>query len=57
MNMLPFILWRQDDNGQRFIVGRFATHADAEQRLQQLTHVPHKQIYWIEAGTMDEPDP
>jgi len=50
-----YLLWRQDDNGQRFIVGRFVARADAEQRLRQLTCVQHKQIYWIEAvGPEDE---
>lgn len=40
-------LWRQDDNGNRFLVGTFADRAAAEQRLAELTHVQHKQTYWI----------
>lgn len=42
-----FELWRQDDNGNSFLVGRFSDHEDAEQRLAELTRYPHKQIYWI----------
>jgi len=57
MNTSCYTLWRQDDNGQRFIVDRFAVRADAEQRLLQLTRVPHKQIYWIEADMTDESEP
>ena len=40
-------LWRQDDHGNRFLVGRFATHAAAVQRMAELARVPHKQTYWI----------
>ena len=42
-------LWRQDDNGQRFLIGSFASRADAEARQHQLQSGGHKQIYWIEA--------
>ena len=41
-------LWRQDDHGNRFLVGCFPTLAAAEQRLAELAHMPHKQTYWIE---------
>jgi hypothetical protein len=40
-------LWRQDDNGNRFLVGTFAVRAEAEARLYALTRRMHKQIYWI----------
>lgn len=40
-------LWRQDDNGQRFLVGEFARREEAEQRLAALTASCHKQIYWL----------
>jgi hypothetical protein len=46
-------LWRQDDHGNRFLVGRFATRAAAEQRLAELTRVTHKQTYWIEMPAAD----
>jgi len=43
-----YTLWRQDDNGQRFIVSHFSNRETAEARLQALARLPHKQIYWIE---------
>jgi len=40
-------LWRQDDNGNRFLVGGFATREQAELRMAGLSSGLHKQIYWI----------
>jgi hypothetical protein len=45
---MPFELWRQDDHGQRFLVGRYPTLAEAERRLAELTRSQHRQTYWIE---------
>ena len=45
---MPFELWRQDDHGQRFLVGRFPTLDEAERRLAELTRSQHKQTYWID---------
>jgi hypothetical protein len=42
-------LWRQDDNGNRFLVGCFSSHAAARSRLDELGRTPHKQISWITA--------
>jgi hypothetical protein len=42
-------LWRQDDNGNRFLVGCFSERSAAEERLAELTRVQHKQTYWIAA--------
>jgi hypothetical protein len=48
-------LRRQDDHGHRFLVGRFATLAEAERRLAELTRCQHKQTYWIaETGSHTE---
>lgn len=44
---MTFELWRQDDNGNRFLVGTFADRAAAERRLAELTRIQHKQTYWI----------
>lgn len=46
-NRAKFELWRQDDNGNYFLVGAFPDKAGAEQRLAELTRNPHKQTYWI----------
>lgn len=43
-----FELWRQDDNGNRFLVGTYDNRPAAEKRLGELTRVQHKQMYWIE---------
>lgn len=50
-------LWRQDDNGNRFLVGDYATRELAEQRQAELTATLHRQIYWISeaAATADTP--
>jgi hypothetical protein len=42
-----FELWRQDDNGNRFLVGSCSERAAAEERLAVLTRCQHKQTYWI----------
>jgi hypothetical protein len=44
---MPFELWRQDDHGHCFLVGRYPTLDDAERQLAELTRVLHKQTYWI----------
>lgn len=40
-------LWRQDDNGHRFIVGAYETREQADVRMAELMRVLHRQIYWI----------
>jgi len=55
-------LWRQDDNGNRFLVGDFTDRNAAEQRLAELTQSQHKQTCWLSesvAGrqTGDSPPP
>jgi hypothetical protein len=44
---VTFELWRQDDNGNLFLIGVFADRADAERQLAELMRNPHKQTYWI----------
>ena len=41
-------LWRQDDNGNRVLIQRFARRAEAEDRLRDFEARGHKQTYWIE---------
>lgn len=45
---MTFELWRQDDNGQRFLIGRYADLDEARRRLAELTRSQHKQMYWID---------
>lgn len=51
---MSFELWRQDDNGQRFLVGRYRNLDEAESRLAELTRVQHKQTYWISKTPLQE---
>jgi hypothetical protein len=53
---MRFELWRQDDNGNRFLIGRFGERAAVEARLAELTRSPHKQTYWITEQPAPEPE-
>lgn len=44
---MPYELWRQDDNGNRFLIATYVDRAAAEQCLAKLTRSAHKQTYWI----------
>jgi hypothetical protein len=46
-----FELWRQDDNGNRFLVASYRSRSLAERRLAELTRCLHKQFYWIAERT------
>jgi len=43
-----YALFRIDDNGVTFLVAKFRTREEAEQRLSELTQNVHKQHYFIE---------
>lgn len=41
-------LWRQDDNGNRYLVSVHASRADADAALEDLERgVVHKQLYYV----------
>ncbi len=40
-------LWRQDDNGNRFLVSAGHTRSEAEQLARHFEERGHKQMYWI----------
>ena len=44
---MPWQIWRQDDNGNRFPVATYAGRDLAEKRMAELTKVQHKQTYWM----------
>jgi hypothetical protein len=46
-------LYRQDDNGSEFRIGRFPFRADAAARLRQLAFGGHKQFYEIRTADRD----
>ncbi|MFG2294809.1 SPOR domain-containing protein [Streptomyces sp. NPDC048603] len=46
--LLPWLVIRQDDNGNRYRVGRYATRAEAQKVIDSLDDRGHKQLYWVE---------
>jgi hypothetical protein len=46
-----FEIWRQDDNGNRLLLGAFPDQPGAEERMAELTRNPNKQTYWITETT------
>ncbi|HLL36365.1 SPOR domain-containing protein [Streptomyces sp.] len=45
---LPWLVIRQDDNGNRYSVGRYATRAEAQKIADSLGSRGHKQLYWVQ---------
>ena len=41
-------VWRQDDNGNHFVVREGLTHEEAKRTAAELEARGHKQRYWIE---------
>ncbi|WP_405723764.1 SPOR domain-containing protein [Streptomyces sp. NBC_01537] len=48
MSELPWVVIRQDDNGNRYRVGRYETREEAERIADALDTRGHKQLYTIE---------
>lgn len=42
-----WVVWRQDDNGNRFVVARRDSRAEAEEFAAELDARGHKQTYWV----------
>ena len=42
-----WIVWRQDDNGNRFEVGRRESRAEADELAAAMEARGHKQTYWV----------
>ncbi|MER6911470.1 SPOR domain-containing protein [Streptomyces sp. NPDC000594] len=45
---LPWQVIRQDDNGNCYRVGRYATEDEAQRIVDTLDIKGHKQLYWVE---------
>ncbi|MFI0504965.1 SPOR domain-containing protein [Streptomyces albogriseolus] len=45
---LPWLVVRQDDNGNRYRVGRYATRAEAEKIADSLDGRGPERLYWVE---------
>lgn len=46
-----WLVWRQDDNGNHFEVGRSPSRADAEALASEMEARGHKQLYWVAEAT------
>lgn len=46
--VLPWLVIRQDDNGNRYRVGRYATQDEAQRTADKLHDRGHEQLYWVE---------
>ncbi|MET4925205.1 SPOR domain-containing protein [Streptomyces sp. PSRA5] len=46
--VLPWLVIRQDDNGNRYRVGRYATKDEAQRTADSLDAKGHEQLYWVE---------
>ncbi|MEU1124326.1 SPOR domain-containing protein [Streptomyces sp. NPDC005899] len=54
--VLPWLVIRQDDNGHRYRVGRYATQDEAQKTAEGLDRHGGKQLYWVErAGQSAHP--
>ncbi|MEU5529639.1 hypothetical protein ABZ744_22145 [Micromonospora chersina] len=40
-------VWRQDDNGNRYVVSRHETRAEADSTAATMEARGHKQTYWV----------
>jgi cell division protein FtsN len=53
--LLPWLVIRRDDsdddNGNRYRVGRYATKGEADKVADSLDGRGHKQLYWVERVT------
>ncbi|APR02921.1 hypothetical protein Tchl_0045 [Thauera chlorobenzoica] len=47
---LRWVLWRLDDNGNRFVVAAFARRDEAEAAARAFAAHGHKQTYWVETA-------
>ncbi|MEU6733990.1 SPOR domain-containing protein [Streptomyces physcomitrii] len=48
---LTWVVVRQDDNGNRYRVARYATEAEAQRVAERLGSRGHQQLYWVESTT------
>jgi hypothetical protein len=48
ISLPKYEVWRQDDNGSRFLIEIAASRVDAKQTVRKYELIPHKQTYWLE---------
>lgn len=49
--VLPWLVIREDNNGNRYRVGRYATRDEAQRISDSLVARNHQQLYWVEKLT------
>jgi hypothetical protein len=47
----PYVLMRQDDNGNRYVVARYVTRDQAQRAADEFEARGHKQLYWVQGQT------
>lgn len=56
--VLPWLVIRQDGNGNRYRVGRYATREEAQKISDSLETRGHQQLYWVEwVSRQEHPGP
>jgi hypothetical protein len=45
-------VWRQDDNGNRFLVHANLSEPEAKRQVEQFESLGHKQCYWAQDDTL-----
>jgi hypothetical protein len=43
----PWVVWCQDDNGNRFEVARWESRADTDAQAEMMERRGHRQTYWV----------
>ncbi|WP_329220702.1 hypothetical protein OG352_28050 [Streptomyces sp. NBC_01485] len=51
---LPWLVIRQEGNGNRYSVGRYATRAEAQETADTLGGHGHERLYWVEQVGQDQ---
>jgi hypothetical protein len=46
-----WVVWRQDDNGNRFVVARRESREEADALAAEMEARGHKQLYWVAAAS------
>jgi len=46
-----WVVWRQDDNGNRFHVSEHGTMNEAKEEVDRFESLGHKQTYWVKKSS------
>lgn len=51
---VPHALFREDDNGTRFLIARYPSREAADELAEELTRRGHKQHYFVQGGVDED---